>query len=72
MFFVTVKGGAFAGVLAIGVTSVGMISKLFIESIEDIDKGILEALDSTGATLLQKIRFGLGKTLKTSKMVLMR
>lgn len=59
MFFVTVKGGAFAGVLAISVTSVGMISKLFIESIEDIDKGILEALDSTGATTIQKIRYGI-------------
>ncbi|MBU1020194.1 MAG: phosphonate ABC transporter, permease protein PhnE [Firmicutes bacterium] len=59
MFFVTVKGGAFAGVLAIAVTSIGMISKLFIESIEDIDKGILEALDSTGATTLQKIRYGI-------------
>lgn len=59
LFFVTVKGGAFAGVLAIGVTSIGMISKLFIESIEDIDKGILEALDSTGATIIQKIRYGI-------------
>lgn len=59
MFFVTVQAGAFAGVLAISVTSVGMISKLFIEAIEDIDKGILEALDSTGATVLQKIRYGI-------------
>ena len=59
MFFVTVQAGAFAGVLAISVTSVGMISKLFIEAIEDIDKGILEALDSTGATIIQKIRYGI-------------
>ena len=59
MFFVTVQAGAFAGVLAISVTSVGMISKLFIEAIEDIDKAILEALDSTGATIIQKIRYGI-------------
>ena len=59
MFFLTIGNGAFAGVLAISVTSIGMISKLFIESIEDIDKGILEALDSTGATTLQKIRYGI-------------
>ena len=59
MFFVTVQAGAFAGVLAISVTSVGMISKLFIEAIEDIDRGILEALDSTGATIIQKIRYGI-------------
>ncbi|MBU0996466.1 MAG: phosphonate ABC transporter, permease protein PhnE [Firmicutes bacterium] len=58
IIFIRVQGGAFAGVLAIAVSSVGMISKLFIEAIEDIDKGILEALDSTGATTLQKIRFG--------------
>ncbi len=59
MFFLTIASGAFAGVLAISVTSIGMISKLFIEAIEDIDKGILEALDSTGATTLQKIRYGI-------------
>ena len=57
--FIRVQGGAFAGVLAIAVSSIGMISKLYIEVIEDIDTGILEALDSTGATTLQKIRFGI-------------
>lgn len=59
LIFIVIEGGALAGVLAIGVSSIGMISKLFIEAIEDIDKGILEALDSTGATALQKIRFGI-------------
>lgn len=59
LIFIVIEGGALAGVLAIGVSSIGMISKLFIEAIEDIDKGILEALDSTGATTLQKIRFGI-------------
>lgn len=57
--FIRVQGGAMAGVLAIAVSSIGMISKLYIEVIEDIDTGILEALDSTGATTLQKIRFGI-------------
>jgi len=57
--FIRVQGGAMAGVLAIAVSSIGMISKLFIEVIEDIDTGILEALDSTGATTLQKIRYGI-------------
>lgn len=59
MIFIKVEGGAIAGILAIAVSSIGMISKLYIEAIEDIDKGILEALDSTGATVLQKIRFGI-------------
>ena len=57
--FIRVQGGAMAGVLAIAVSSIGMISKLYIEVIEDIDKGILEALDSTGANALQKIRYGI-------------
>lgn len=57
--FIRVQGGAMAGVLAIAVSSIGMISKLYIEVIEDIDEGILEALDSTGATSFQKIRYGI-------------
>ncbi len=59
ILFIRVQGGPLAGVLAISVSSIGMISKLYIEVIEDIDTGILEALDSTGATTLQKIRFGI-------------
>lgn len=59
IIFIRIQGGAMAGVLAIAISSIGMISKLYIEVIEDIDKGILEALDSTGATLLQKIRYGI-------------
>lgn len=66
LIFIRVQGGALAGVLAIAVTSIGMISKMFIEIIEDLDKGILEALDSTGATLLQKIRFGIIPQLSAS------
>lgn len=57
--FVRVQGGAMAGVLAVAVSSIGMISKLYIEVIEDIDKGIIEALDSTGCNTLQKIVYGI-------------
>ncbi len=60
LIFIRVVGpGAFAGVLAIGFSSVGMLSKLFIESIEDMNKGVIEALDSTGSTRFQKIKFGI-------------
>ena len=59
LIFIRIKGGAMAGVLAVSISSIGMISKMYVEIIEDIDKGILEALDSTGATTLQKIRFGI-------------
>lgn len=59
IMFVRVTGpGPFAGVLTIAVLSIGMTAKLFIEAIEDIDKGILEALDAIGATKLQKIMYG--------------
>ncbi len=59
LLFIRVQTGAMAGVLAISVTSIGMISKMYIEVIEDIDTGILEALDSIGATRFQKIRYGI-------------
>ncbi len=59
IMFVQVEIGAVAGILAFAVTSIGMISKLFIESIEEIDKGVLEALDSSGSTTFQKIRYGI-------------
>lgn len=60
LIFIRVVGpGLFAGVLTIGFTSTGMITKLYTESIEDMDKGIIEALDSTGATSLQKVRSGI-------------
>lgn len=42
--------GLFAGVLAIGIRSVGMISKLLYESIEEINREPIEAAMATGAT----------------------
>lgn len=60
LMFIRVTGpGAFTGVLTLAITSVGMISKLFIEVIEELDRGIIEALDSMGCSTLQKIRYGI-------------
>lgn len=60
LMFIRVTGpGAFAGVLTLAATSIGMCSKLFIEAIEDLDTGITEALDAAGCSTLQKIRFGI-------------
>jgi len=60
LMFVRVSGpGAMTGVLTISILSIGMISKLYIEVIEDIDPGILQALDAMGANTLQKIRYGI-------------
>lgn len=67
IMFVRVTGpGPFAGVLTIAVLSIGMTAKLFIEAIEDIDKGILEALDAIGATKIQKIIYGVMPQLMAS------
>ncbi|MGE0003497.1 MAG: PhnE/PtxC family ABC transporter permease, partial [Candidatus Izemoplasmatales bacterium] len=60
LMVVAVSGpGPMTGALTIGVLSIGMISKMYIEVIEDIDSGILQALDAMGATTLQKIRNGI-------------
>ena len=60
LMFVRVSGaGPMTGTLTIGVLSIGMISKLYIEVIEDIDPGILQALDAMGANVFQKIRYGI-------------
>lgn len=47
-----------AGVLAIGVGSIGTLGKLFYEIIEGIDRGPLEAADAAGASGLQRLRWG--------------
>lgn len=60
LMFIRVTGpGAFAGLLTMSLCSIGMVSKMFIESIEDLDKRILESLDAAGCNTLQKIRYGI-------------
>ncbi|AUD65988.1 phosphonate ABC transporter, permease protein PhnE [Tenericutes bacterium MZ-XQ] len=68
MFVRVTGGGAMTGVLTIGVLSIGMISKLYIEIIEDIDPGIIQALDALGATTFQKIRYGIIPQLTASML----
>ncbi|QVK21787.1 phosphonate ABC transporter, permease protein PhnE [Mycoplasmatota bacterium] len=51
--------GPFAGVITMGITSIGMMTKLYVEAIEGINKNVLEALDATGCSTFQKIRFGI-------------
>ncbi len=60
IMFIRVTGpGPFAGVLTLALTSIGMIAKLYVEAIETIDRGIIEALDASGCTKFQKIRYGI-------------
>lgn len=57
LFIKAVGPGSFAGVLALGLHSVGMLGKLFSEEVEQIDTGPTEALIAAGATRLQIVRF---------------
>ena len=59
IFFYWVGFGSFAGMLALAVTTFGLIGKLFSEAIENIDEGPLEAITATGATRLQVIAYGI-------------
>ncbi|MFC4307034.1 phosphonate ABC transporter, permease protein PhnE [Cohnella boryungensis] len=55
IFIKAVGPGAFAGVLTIGINSIGMLGKLNAEAIEELDMGPSEALQACGATRLQTI-----------------
>jgi len=59
---VIVKGfgmNALTGMLTIGIHSIGMLRKLFSETIDNMDKSSLEALEAVGATTITKIRYGI-------------
>ncbi len=59
LMWIRVTGpGAACGVITQSVCSIGMISKMYITAIEDLDTHILESLDAMGCTPFQKIRYG--------------
>lgn len=51
--------GAFAGMLALAITTFALLGKLFSEAIENIDPGPIEAINATGATKLQMINYAI-------------
>src|SRR5699024_10985113 len=57
IFGVGPHGGAMAGAMALGVSSIGTLSKLISEAIEAVDDGPLESAKASGATTLQMIRW---------------
>jgi phosphonate transport system permease protein len=60
LIFVFVVGlGPFAGVLALGVHTGGVLGKLFGEVLEDVDPQPIESLQSTGAGKLQILFYGI-------------
>jgi phosphonate transport system permease protein len=58
--FIRVSGpGPYAGVLTIGITSVGMLAKLYVDAIEELDTKVLESMTSIGCTTFEKVRYGI-------------
>jgi phosphonate transport system permease protein len=50
--------GPLPGVLAVAFHATGMLAKFYAEALDDVDSAPLAALESAGATLLQRLRFG--------------
>lgn len=60
LMWIRVTGpGAMCGVVTQSVCSIGMISKMYVTAIEDVDTRILESLNAMGCTTFQKIRYGI-------------
>ncbi|ANS76884.1 phosphonate ABC transporter permease [Paenibacillus yonginensis] len=60
LMFIRVSGpGPFAGVLTIGITSIGMLAKLYVDAIEELDTRVLESMTSIGCTTFEKVRYGI-------------
>nr|WP_106782562.1 phosphonate ABC transporter, permease protein PhnE [Lysinibacillus timonensis] len=60
LLFIRVTGqSAFTGVLTMAFVSIGMLSKLYVDIIEDLDRSVLESMTSIGCNAFDKIRFGI-------------
>lgn len=60
LMFIRVTGpGPFAGVLTVGLASIGMLAKLFVDAIEELDVKVLESMTSVGCSTFEKIRYGI-------------
>jgi phosphonate transport system permease protein len=67
LLFVTAVGlGPFPGGLALGVHSVGMLGRLFAETIEQMDMAPIQALELTGARRIQVFSHGIIPTILPS------
>ena len=60
LLFVAIFGpGPMAGIWAITARSIGFMGKLVAEAIEEIDEGVVEAIEATGASRLQVLLYGI-------------
>jgi len=51
--------GVLAGIVAIGLRSIGFVAKLLYEAIEEIDEGQVEAVTATGASPAQVVNYAI-------------
>jgi phosphonate transport system permease protein len=68
IFVAAVGLGPMPGVMALAVHSMGMLIKVFSDSIEEIDEGFIEALKATGANKIQIITRGVIPATFTSSL----
>ena len=59
VFVAAVGLGPFAGVLAMAIHSIANLGKLYSESIENVDRGPIEALESVGASGTNVVRWAI-------------
>jgi phosphonate transport system permease protein len=59
LFAFWVGFGPFAGVLALTLVTIASLGKLYSEAVENIDRGPIEALQSTGANPIEVILYGI-------------
>lgn len=67
LIFVALVGlGAAAATLAIGLNTIGNLGRLFVEDLEELEEGPIEAMQTTGAGKSQIVFFGMLSQVKTS------
>ncbi len=67
LMFIRVTGpGAAAGVLTMSLSSVGMISRMFTEEVENLDRGVTDSLSSLGCSTFERIRYAIVPSLSAS------
>lgn len=60
LMWIRVTGpGSFCGVITQSVCSIGMISRMYSNAIDDLNTQLIESLDSMGFTRFQKLRYGI-------------
>lgn len=59
MLVAIIGPGVLAGVIAIGLRSIGFVAKLLYEAIEEIDETQVEAVKATGASRAQQLAYGI-------------